>query len=63
MNSCISDVHDADKRLKDSHEKEEKLSLLKNAKRPILKLIGTDIGVNFDQLDRKHIDILTVNED
>lgn len=43
--------------------KEKNLSPLKKSIRPIIRLLGTDIGVNFETLYEKNKEILTVKED
>ncbi|GGI13885.1 class I SAM-dependent methyltransferase [Gottfriedia solisilvae] len=43
--------------------KDKGLSLLKKSIRPIIKLLGTDIGINFEKLCEKNKDALSVKED
>ncbi|MDP4553552.1 class I SAM-dependent methyltransferase [Alkalihalobacillus macyae] len=43
--------------------KDKGLSPYKKALRPLIKLLGTDIGVNFEELYGKNKDTLTVKED
>lgn len=43
--------------------KENKLSLLKKLMRPLIKVLGTDIGLNFEELYKKNTQALIVKED
>ncbi|RBW67466.1 class I SAM-dependent methyltransferase [Bacillus taeanensis] len=43
--------------------KENKLSLSKKLIRPLIKVLGTDIGLNFEELYKKHHKELNVKED
>lgn len=43
--------------------KEQKLSLLKKLLRPLIKVLGTDIGLNFEELFSQMNKALTVDED
>ncbi len=43
--------------------KEHKLSLPKKLLRPLIKVLGTDIGLNFEELYLKNNTNLTLNED
>jgi phosphatidylethanolamine/phosphatidyl-N-methylethanolamine N-methyltransferase len=43
--------------------KDKGLSPFQKAIRPFLKLLGTDIGINFEELFEKHKDTLSVKED
>ncbi len=43
--------------------KEHKLSLPKKLLRPLIKVLGTDIGLNFEELYRRHNNNLTIIED
>ena len=75
----LSVVPDADKSLKEmlrvlkpsgeiiifdkfTHQ-EKKLSLYKKAIRPLIKVLGTDIGVNFEELCGSNKENLTIKED
>lgn len=43
--------------------KENKVSLLKKLMRPLIKVLGTDIGLNFEELYKKNTQALIVKED
>ncbi|QHA91208.1 class I SAM-dependent methyltransferase [Bacillus sp. N1-1] len=44
-------------------QKDKGLSPFKKAIRPLIKLLGTDIGINFEKLYRKNKDVFIVKED
>jgi phosphatidylethanolamine/phosphatidyl-N-methylethanolamine N-methyltransferase len=43
--------------------KDGKVSLLKKSFRPIIAKFGTDIGINFEQLISRYINLVEINED